>query len=161
MAKVFVCNAADIYKEVTEKLSRVEAKPKAKAYRNLNSMLQECYFVGATKFGNNFIAQSPTVGEGLCRRQSNKKDVSNTQVAPLRVEVPATIHSKHEDKERKSRKKGQKRKKREKNVKKTRRRELTVIKLKFFGTRYKFLLNIGSRQFTHLTNVSFRHTILI
>ena len=56
MAKVFVCNAADIYKEVTEKLSRVEAKPKAKAYRNLNSMLQECYFVGATKFGNNFIA---------------------------------------------------------------------------------------------------------
>ena len=108
MAKVFVCNAADIYKEVTEKLSRVEAKPKAKAYRNLNSMLQECYFVGATKFGNNFIAQSPTVGEGLCRRQSNEKDVSNTQVAPLRVEVPATIHSKHEDKERKTREKGEK-----------------------------------------------------
>ena len=119
MAKVFVCNAADIYKEVTDKLSRVEAKPKAKAYRNLNSMLQECYFVGATKFGNNFIAQSPTVGDGLCRRQSNKKDVSNTQVAPLRVEVPATIHSKHEDKERISGKKEKKRtKEREKNVKK-------------------------------------------
>lgn len=56
MAKVFVCNAADVYREISDKLNEKEEKPKQKSYNNLNKMLQECYFIGATKFGRNFIA---------------------------------------------------------------------------------------------------------
>ncbi len=29
---------------------------KKKVYKNMNSLLEECYFVGSLKFGNNFIA---------------------------------------------------------------------------------------------------------
>lgn len=30
--------------------------PKKKVYRSMNKMLQECFFVGSLKYGNNFIA---------------------------------------------------------------------------------------------------------
>lgn len=52
----FVINAADIYKDTKISLEKANEKPSAKVYRNLNTMLEECYLVGASKFGHNFIA---------------------------------------------------------------------------------------------------------
>mgnify|MGYP006916085643 CR=1 FL=1 len=54
--KQFVINAATIYKQSIEALSKAEEKPASKVYRNINTMLEECYFVGASRFGHNFIA---------------------------------------------------------------------------------------------------------
>ena len=59
----------------------------------------------------------------------------------MRVEVPATIHSKHEDKERKT----QTGHTQEREKKSRRRREVTVIDFKIFGTKYRFLLNISEK----------------
>ena len=52
----FVVNAADMYQESIVALAKAEEKPAAKVYRNLNTMLEECYLVGASRFGHNFIA---------------------------------------------------------------------------------------------------------
>ena len=52
----FVVNAADMYKASIVSLAKAEEKPAAKVYRNLNTMLEECYLVGASRFGHNFIA---------------------------------------------------------------------------------------------------------
>lgn len=52
----FVVNAADMYKASIVSLAKAEEKPSAKVYRNLNTMLEECYLVGASRFGHNFIA---------------------------------------------------------------------------------------------------------
>ena len=52
----FVINAADMYKSSIESLVKAEQKPAAKVYRSLNTMLEECYLVGASSFGHNFIA---------------------------------------------------------------------------------------------------------
>ena len=54
----FVINAADMYKQSIDSLCKAEEKPAAKVYRNLNTMLEECYLVGASRFGHNFIAQN-------------------------------------------------------------------------------------------------------
>ncbi len=52
----YTLNAADVYEESTKSLSATDEKPYQKVYTSLNKMLEECYFVGASKFGNNFIA---------------------------------------------------------------------------------------------------------
>ena len=52
----FVLNAAMMYQQSIDSLSKAEEKPKSKVYRNLNTMLEECYLVGASRFGHNFIA---------------------------------------------------------------------------------------------------------
>ncbi len=52
----FVINAADIYQQSINSLSMAQEKPAAKVYKNLNTMLEECYLVGASRFGHNFIA---------------------------------------------------------------------------------------------------------
>lgn len=44
------------YKESKEALLRATQPPKKKVYRSMNKMLQECFFVGSLKYGNNFIA---------------------------------------------------------------------------------------------------------
>ncbi len=48
--------AVAVYEETAEKLSAEESMPYQKVYNSLNKMLEECYFVGASKFGHNFIA---------------------------------------------------------------------------------------------------------
>ena len=53
----FVVNAADMYQQSIVALAKAEEKPSAKVYRSLNTMLEECYLVGASRFGHNFIAQ--------------------------------------------------------------------------------------------------------
>ena len=52
----FVINAASIYATSTKALKQAAAQPKRKTYNSLNTMLEECYLVGATRFGHNFIA---------------------------------------------------------------------------------------------------------
>ena len=52
----FVINAAAIYQQSVESLNKANEKPNAKVYKNLNTMLEECYLVGASRFGHNFIA---------------------------------------------------------------------------------------------------------
>ena len=37
-------------------IEEAEKKPSRKFYRSLDSMLEECVFLGATRFGTNFIA---------------------------------------------------------------------------------------------------------
>lgn len=44
------------YNESKSSIEEAEKKPARKVYRSLDSMLEECVFIGATRFGNNFIA---------------------------------------------------------------------------------------------------------
>lgn len=44
------------YAETRTGIEEAEKKPSRKVYRSLDSMLEECVFIGATRFGNNFIA---------------------------------------------------------------------------------------------------------
>ncbi len=44
------------YEEAKSAIEEAEKKPARKIYRSLDSMLEECVFIGATRFGNNFIA---------------------------------------------------------------------------------------------------------
>ena len=43
------------YEESKKALQKASEPPKKKIYRDLTKMLQECYFVGSLKYGNNFI----------------------------------------------------------------------------------------------------------
>ena len=47
--------ATNEYQESVKKLDAATRPPVKKVYRDLNKMLQECYFVGSLKYGNNFI----------------------------------------------------------------------------------------------------------
>lgn len=47
---------ASLYKKTIEEFNRTTQKPKQKVFNNLTKLLQESYFVGSTKFGNNFIS---------------------------------------------------------------------------------------------------------
>lgn len=44
------------YNETKAGIAEAEKAPKRKVYRSLDSMLEECVFLGATRFGTNFIA---------------------------------------------------------------------------------------------------------
>lgn len=44
------------YKEAKAALLLASQPPKKKVYKSMNKMLQECFFVGSLKYGNNFIA---------------------------------------------------------------------------------------------------------
>jgi|GEM_PF-1296981 len=47
--------ASKEYEESTKKLQAATKPPVKKVYRDLHKMLEECYFVGSLKYGNNFI----------------------------------------------------------------------------------------------------------
>ena len=52
----FVLNVASLYEQTTKSLDDASKKVQPKVYKSMNTMLEECYFVGASKFGHNFIA---------------------------------------------------------------------------------------------------------
>ena len=52
----YTSSVVQVYEETAQKLSEPEKRPYQKVYNNLTTMLEECYFIGASKFGNNFIA---------------------------------------------------------------------------------------------------------
>lgn len=45
----------DLYKDTQEGLIEATKKPKRKVYTSINKMLEESFFLGATRFGENFI----------------------------------------------------------------------------------------------------------
>ena len=47
---------AQEYSQTRQAVDEAAKGNKKKVYRNLTKMLQECYFVGSLKYGNNFIA---------------------------------------------------------------------------------------------------------
>ena len=44
------------YEETRRAVEAAEKKPARKIYRSMDSMLEECVFLGSTMFGTNFIA---------------------------------------------------------------------------------------------------------
>ena len=48
--------AVAVYEETVKSTSEQGQRQFQKVYNNLNKMLEECYFVGASRFGHNFIA---------------------------------------------------------------------------------------------------------
>lgn len=44
------------YKNAKAAIKLACQPPKKKVYKSMNKMLQECFFVGSLKYGNNFIA---------------------------------------------------------------------------------------------------------
>ena len=44
------------YNDTRLGIQEAEKQPSKKVYRSLNSMLEECVFLGATRFGTNYIA---------------------------------------------------------------------------------------------------------
>lgn len=55
-ASIYASSIAQVYEETAKKLSTPDSRPYQKVYNSMGKMLEECYFVGASKFGNNFIA---------------------------------------------------------------------------------------------------------
>ena len=74
----FVVNAADMYQQSIVALAKAEEKPSAKVYRSLNTMLEECYLVGASRFGHNFIAQLI---------EQNKKDLKSNSLQTINFKL--------------------------------------------------------------------------
>ena len=57
---IFVTNsvvaAANEYEKAIAGIAEACQPPKKKVYNNMTKMLEESYFVGSLKYGNNFIA---------------------------------------------------------------------------------------------------------
>ena len=52
----YTLSIATQYSETKAGIEEAEKAPAKKVYRSLDSMLEECVFLGATRFGTNFIA---------------------------------------------------------------------------------------------------------
>ncbi len=52
----YTLSIATQYEETKNGLQETQKKPARKLYRTMDAMLQECVFLGATRFGTNFIA---------------------------------------------------------------------------------------------------------
>ena len=46
---------ASMYKDSLKAFAKSNAKPKQKVFNNMSKLLQESFFIGSTKYGNNFI----------------------------------------------------------------------------------------------------------
>lgn len=52
----YTLSIAAQYQLTKERVEEAEKKPARKIYRSMDAMLQECVFLGATRFGTNYIA---------------------------------------------------------------------------------------------------------
>ena len=52
----YTLSIANQYEITVDGLQKAQEKPKRKVYKSMDKMLEECFFLGATKFGTNFIA---------------------------------------------------------------------------------------------------------
>ncbi len=52
----YTLSIAAQYQITKERVEEAEKKPSRKIYRSMDAMLQECVFLGATRFGTNYIA---------------------------------------------------------------------------------------------------------
>lgn len=44
------------YNDTKSAVTKAQEQPKRKVYKSLDAMLEECVFLGATRFGTNYIA---------------------------------------------------------------------------------------------------------
>ena len=51
----FKLPAANMYKDSLKAFVKTSQPPKQKVFNSMSKLLQESFFVGSTKFGNNFI----------------------------------------------------------------------------------------------------------
>lgn len=51
----FKLPAASMYLDSMRAFAKSNQKPKQKVFNNMSKLLQESFFIGATKYGNNFI----------------------------------------------------------------------------------------------------------
>ena len=51
----FKMPVASMYRDSLKAFAKANEKPKQKVFNNMSKLLQESFFVGSTKFGNNFI----------------------------------------------------------------------------------------------------------
>lgn len=54
--KNYTLSIATQYSDTRARVEKAQEQPTRKVYRSLDSMLEECVFLGATRFGTNFIA---------------------------------------------------------------------------------------------------------
>ncbi len=52
----YTLSIATQYKDTKEGLIEAAKQPPRKRYTSIDTMLEECFFLGATRFGTNFIA---------------------------------------------------------------------------------------------------------
>lgn len=52
----YTLSIAAQYQDTKSGIEDAQKKPKGKMYRSMDTMLKECVFLGATRFGTNFIA---------------------------------------------------------------------------------------------------------
>ena len=52
----FVLNPSTLYAQTSKALYETSTKSERVSYESLSAMLSECYLVGSTRFGKNFIA---------------------------------------------------------------------------------------------------------
>lgn len=52
----YTLSITDSYQETVLGLMETNNKPKRRSYNSITSLLEESFFLGATKFGENFIA---------------------------------------------------------------------------------------------------------
>lgn len=52
----YTMSITDTYQETVLGLMKANNKPKGRSYNSMIALLEESFFLGATKFGENFIA---------------------------------------------------------------------------------------------------------
>ncbi|MBO5947641.1 hypothetical protein J6Q66_02255 [bacterium] len=52
----YTLSITDSYQETVIGLMETNNKPKRRAYNSITALLEESFFLGATKYGSNFIA---------------------------------------------------------------------------------------------------------
>lgn len=52
----YTLSIATQYQNTKQGIADAQKKPQRKVYRSMETMLQECVFLGATRFGTNYIA---------------------------------------------------------------------------------------------------------
>lgn len=52
----YTMSITDTYQETVLGLMKANNKPKGRSYNSMTALLEESFFLGATKFGENFIA---------------------------------------------------------------------------------------------------------
>lgn len=52
----YTLSIAAQYSDTKQGLEEAQKRPSTKMYRSMDTMLRECVFLGATRFGTNYIA---------------------------------------------------------------------------------------------------------
>ena len=53
--KKYTMAIAEDYEKTTVAIAAAQTKPPKKVYNTMDSLLKECFFLGATRFGTNFV----------------------------------------------------------------------------------------------------------